>query len=151
MMEPSARETIPDFGIVNAVPYGGMFFNKLLLNKIGFPDETFYIYSDGTMNFHTELHLARGDLILSLKSHITDIEDSWNINKSALSSIIDHTNPSLLYYSIRNRVYLECMHTVNNRLVYGFKYAALPRDFGPALALCRMKLKNLRVLFYCVL
>ena len=34
------------FGIVPVAPYGGLFIHKNLLNKIGYPNEKFYLYAD---------------------------------------------------------------------------------------------------------
>ncbi len=107
----------PEFGDISAAPYGGMFFHKNLLNSIGYPNERFYIYSDDH-DFSHRLILRGGRILLSMKSIIHDVEDSWNVKGLGVFNIAKHPNRSLLYYSIRNRVYLELKITVNNYITY---------------------------------
>ena len=107
----------PEYGDISAAPYGGMFFHKNLLNTIGYPNELFYIYSDDH-DFSHRLILRGGRIILSLKSTLNDVEESWNARGLGVFNIAKHPNRSLLYYSIRNRVYLELKITVNNYVTY---------------------------------
>jgi GT2 family glycosyltransferase len=108
---------VPEYGDVSAVPYGGMFFHKNLLDVIGYPDERFYIYSDDH-EFSHRVILRGGRIILSLNSIVHDVQESWNAKGLGVFNISKHPCRSLLYYSIRNRVYLELRVTVNNYIVY---------------------------------
>ena len=129
-----------NFGEISAAPYGGMFFNKKLLNNIGFPDEKFYIYCDDH-EFSHRLILRGGKILLSLKSIINDVDGSWNSIGLGVFNIAKHCNKTLLYYAIRNRVYLELKITVNNYITY-FANAIFYSSVVFVLCLFRLKFSN---------
>lgn len=104
-------------GDVSAVPYGGMFFHKNVIEEIGFPDERFYLYCDD-FDFCCRHLENNGRIILSLESKIDDIEQSWNVKGSAIKNIATGDDLFKIYYSIRNRVFLEKKYLVTSRGVY---------------------------------
>lgn len=108
---------MPVCGDVSAAPYGGMFFSKMLFDVIGYPDERFYIYSDDH-EFSHRLILRGGRIVLSMTSILHDVQESWNARGMGVMNISKHPSRALLYYSIRNRVYLELKITVNNYITY---------------------------------
>lgn len=108
------------FGKVPVAPYGGLFIHKKILNKIGYPDESFYLYADDH-EWSYRITKNGGKIYLIFDSKIDDIELSWHVpkeNKETSFSIIAKANPFRVYYSIRNRVYFEINNLVNNRAIY---------------------------------
>jgi GT2 family glycosyltransferase len=108
------------FGKVPVAPYGGLFIDKKILTKIGYPDENFYLYADDH-EWSYRITKNGGEIYLIFDSKIDDIELSWHVpkeNKETTFSIISKANPFRVYYSIRNRVYFEINNLVNNRAIY---------------------------------
>lgn len=100
-----------NFGKVPVAPYGGMFFNKLLLDIIGYPDERFFLYGDD-YEFSHRIIKHNGEIILLLDSGITDIDVSDNKGFDC-----DEQNLFRLYYSTRNNVYFQ-KTLATNKLLY---------------------------------
>lgn len=106
-------------GIINAAPYGGLFFHKDLIKKIGYPDKGMVLYFDD-YEFTYRIHKNNGKIYLVTNSVINDVETSWHELKSgnALTKISLESNYLRLYYSIRNRVYFEMKDLVTCRFEY---------------------------------
>jgi len=113
----SQKNMIKDHGDVSAYPYGGLFFHKNIIKKIGLPDRKFYVYMDD-LDFSHRIVRMGGRIILLLNSRINDIEESWNLKKFAFVSIAKERDYGRLYYAIRNRVYFEKKNLVDNRFIY---------------------------------
>ncbi|WP_211006133.1 glycosyltransferase [Pectobacterium versatile] len=100
-------------------PYGGLFFHRKIVDAIGYPNEKLFLYSDDT---EYTLRLRQNDINLWLVSSalISDIDESWsNIkSKKKISSPLFETQDYKIYYSIRNRIYLERKYLVNNYFIY---------------------------------
>jgi len=132
-------------GDVSALPYGGMFFHKDVIKETGFPDQRFYLYCDD-FDFCCR-HLANGGrIILSLESGIDDIEQSWNIKGSAIKNIARGEDLFKIYYSVRNRVFLEKKYLVTSWIVYIFNmvfYSALVT----LIALSGLKFNNIKTYY----
>jgi len=95
-------------------PYGGFFFKATQIAEIGFPDASFYVYGDD--HEFTRRFVAKGySIYLVPKSRIKDLEQPWHQNRmrSALwtSNLLLHEGEEKylekLFYTIRNRVFLE--------------------------------------------
>lgn len=106
-------------GVVSIGYYGGLFFQKRLINKIGLPNEEYFTYADDT-EWTYRLTLSGGKIFLLLDSVVEDIEISWNLAKQGTFSILSIANgtPFRLYYTMRNRAYFEQRFLVTNRFVY---------------------------------
>ncbi len=114
------QESDKKFGIVPVAPYGGLFIHKNILNKIGYPDEDFYLYADDH-EWSYRITKTGGDIFLILDSKIDDLELSWHVPKIAKEttfSIISNGNPYRVYYAVRNRVFFEINNLVDNKLIY---------------------------------
>jgi GT2 family glycosyltransferase len=108
------------FGIVPVAPYGGLFIHKNILNKIGYPNEDFYLYADDH-EWSYRITQMGGKIYLILESKIDDLELSWHVSKSAKDtafSIISKGNPQRVYYSVRNRIFFEINNLVDNKMIY---------------------------------
>ena len=106
-------------GKISVAPYGGMFFQKKIIEEIGYPNEKFFLYSDD----HDWSHriIKKGGFIdLILDSVIDDIDTSWNLKEKSNSpfySYLNDVDKYKVYYSVRNRVYFE-KSLLTNDLVY---------------------------------
>ena len=95
-------------GKLPVAPYGGMFFNELLLDTIGYPDEKYYLYCDD-YEFSHRIIKNGGAIILILDSHIADIDVSENKGFES-----NDMNLHRLYYSTRNLIYFQKSLADNN-------------------------------------
>lgn len=114
------QESDKKFGIVPVAPYGGLFIHKNILNKIGYPNEDFYLYADDH-EWSYRITKIGGKIYLILDSKIDDLELSWHVSKSAKEtafSIISKGNHYRVYYSVRNRVFFEINNLVDNKMIY---------------------------------
>ncbi|QWK12256.1 MAG: glycosyltransferase [Aquificota bacterium] len=114
------KESDKKFGIVPVAPYGGLFIHKNILNKIGYPNEDFYLYADDH-EWSYRITRTGGKIYLILDSKIDDLELSWHVSKSAKEtafSIISKGNHYRVYYSVRNRVFFEINNLVDNKMIY---------------------------------
>jgi GT2 family glycosyltransferase len=103
------QESNKKYGIVPVAPYGGLFIHKNVLNKIGYPNEEFYLYADDH-EWSYRITQKGGNIYLLLESKLDDLELSWHVPKSSTQtsfSIISKGNPFRVYYGIRNRVFLK--------------------------------------------
>ena len=108
---------MPGFGPVAVTPYGGLFFNKSLLDIIGYPKEEFYVYSD---DYEWTYRITRngGKIILLTESYITDIDDSWHTTqKDTWLSVFTPSNAFRIYYTIRNGIYFG-NYFLDNKFIY---------------------------------
>jgi GT2 family glycosyltransferase len=114
------QEDDKKYGIVPVAPYGGLFIHKNILNKIGYPNEDFYLYVDD-YDWSYRITKNGGKIYLILDSKIEDLELSWETPKSTKQtrfSIISKGNPYRVYYSVRNRVFFEINNLVDNKMIY---------------------------------
>lgn len=88
--------------------YGGFFFHKSLISKIGLPNELFYLYCDDH-EFTYRLNRHGGSIYLVPSSKVVDIDDSWYLKdkKGFLNSLLTTDSEFRVYYSLRNRIYFE--------------------------------------------
>jgi GT2 family glycosyltransferase len=142
--------TAKEYGEIYAAPYGGMFFNKKLIEAIGYPNEQYYLYVDDH-EFSYRIIKNFGKMYLATESIIEDIDQSWHTRTDgfAFSRIAKDDNYVRLYYSVRNRVYFEKTELVDNWVVYSINmliYSVLV--LGVALA--RLRFKNIKIYFTAV-
>jgi len=133
-------------GQVSTAPYGGMFFHKMLLDKIGYPNRDLYLYSDD-WEFSYRITHKGGKIILLLNSVIEDIEKSWHLgdNKGLFRvNLLGDLDEFRLYYYIRNRVHFEKKYLVTNPLIYLFNKFTLLSAVG--ILGCLTKPRNLRII-----
>lgn len=114
-------------GKVAVAPYGGMFFNRNLIDAIGLPNKDFFLYADDH-DFSYRITQNNGEIILVLESELIDLETSFHLKKSniLLNTRYFGTNSrDAIYYSVRNNVYFE-KNFVTNKTLYIFnKYVYL--------------------------
>jgi GT2 family glycosyltransferase len=76
-------------------PYGGMFFHKSMLERIGYPDERFFVYCDD-YEWSYRITQSGGSIFLIEPSKVKDIDISDK-----------EENYGKMYYSIRNLTYFK--------------------------------------------
>ncbi len=113
------KHKIPEYGLIGAACYGGMFFHKKLVENIGLPDESYVLYYDD-YDFSLRHRANNGYIYLATKSILRDQIKSWNNFKwkFAFIEIAKMKNKPVLYYSVRNNVYFEKKFNVDNKIVY---------------------------------
>jgi GT2 family glycosyltransferase len=93
--------------VIPFAPYGGLFFHRSLLERIGYPSEDFFLYHDD-FEFTYRVTALSGKIYLISGSVVEDIDSPWH--KSHFSykiSYLHDGDDSRVYYVVRNRVYLE--------------------------------------------
>jgi len=112
-----------NYGEVYQAPYGGMFLHRELIDKIGYPNEKFFVYTDDT-EYSYRVITNNGKIYAVLDSLLEDIDTSWHdvkFKKGLFNSpILDTPSNFRVYYTFRNRVYFELNNRVNNKYIYFF-------------------------------
>jgi len=115
----SNKELINPIKKIGYAIFGGFLFSKDWIDKIGYPDENYFTYMDD-VDFTTRITKAGGNIYLVATSAIKDIDWSWSLsrNKYVAPWIDTSTENKWVYYTLRNRVYLENKYFVKNRYIY---------------------------------
>ncbi|MEM4439424.1 MAG: glycosyltransferase [Pyrobaculum sp.] len=106
-------------------PYGGLFFHKSLIDTIGYPDERFYLYADDT-EWTYRITCKGGAIYMVLSSIVLDIDDENRQRRTLRGLPLSAARFYVfmpewkLYYTVRNRVYLERTNFMDNSLLYFF-------------------------------
>ncbi len=110
----------PEYGIVPVAPYGGMFFHKKLIRKIGYPDERLFLYADDH-EWTYRITKCGGKIFMVFTSILEDIDKSWFVGKGKnfFRRILEEGSDLRIYYAVRNRVFFEYRNLVKSRFVYG--------------------------------
>lgn len=105
-------------GQIAVAPYGGLFFNKKILDTIGYPDERYFLYVDDN-EFTYRMTSSGICIILILDSIVDDIDMSWDASKkNSFQKLLEDGSDYRVYYSIRNRIHFENKYRVSNKLLY---------------------------------
>ena len=97
---------------IEVAPYGGLFFHKELLPKIGYPREEFFVYVDDY-----EWSYKIPAIYFVRESRVEDLERRNIADKSGVKHYFDKSDV-VLYYGVRNRVIWEREKFVTNRWLY---------------------------------
>ncbi|MGF1277171.1 glycosyltransferase [Acetobacter pasteurianus] len=97
--------------------YGGFWFHKSWIQKVGLPDTRLFLYFDD-YDFTLRITANGGQIWACQNSVLKDLELSWQVHDSALQHWLrEEENFSRTYFSIRNRVYIE-RGFVKNKYIY---------------------------------
>jgi len=110
----------PGAARISAASYGGLLFHKDLIEKIGLPDESYFLYVDD-FDLTYRITKAGGEIWIVTNSVIHDLECSFYLpaKKNILyHSAFDSPKDSSSYYALRNTVYFSKKFLVNNKFVY---------------------------------
>jgi len=99
-------------------PYGGLLLHRSWVEQAGLPDTRFYLYGDDH-EYTNRITDAGGKISLVGYCEIEDLEESWVSQGSGKIALVSHSSSdSRVFYSTRNRVYLEWRGFVRNPAVY---------------------------------
>ncbi len=102
---------------VGYAPYGGFFFHRGWLDRVGLPDERLYLYGDDH-EFTLRFVRAGGRIYLCATSEVVDLETSWHHKPVASRPWVSpEADERRAYYGLRNRVQLEKAF-VSSRIAY---------------------------------
>lgn len=144
---PQFKNINNETGRISAAPYGGMFFNKSMIDLIGYPNEDYYLYVDDHEYSHRVVKKG-GEIYLVLNSIIRDIDESWHVKKGgyAFSKIASDDNYLRLYYSVRNRVIFEKSDLISCWPLY-ILHMFIYTVFVLIVSIAKLRFRNMRV--YC--
>jgi len=101
-------------------PYGGLFFDKRVISKLGYPNESFFLYNDDTE--YTYRFTSRGGkLFLVPGSVLFDLDNSWHLvneGETFVSHFLLADSDWRIYYATRNQSYVSRHFWARNFLVY---------------------------------
>lgn len=106
--------------IMPYVPYGGFMLHRDMINAIGFPNESFYLYVDDSEYTHRVTENG-GKIWLVPACRVIDIDKSQGINyKKRLfhDQLLDEWS-FRTYYHVRNRMYFYSRAAVRNKFMFG--------------------------------
>jgi GT2 family glycosyltransferase len=145
--KPRPSKALPDFILVPAASYSGLFCHRSVIEQIGLPNDEMVLYADDT-EFTSRLTRSGGKIFLIPHSRIFDMETSWNIKTRFSFSFVGwlcHSSDLRAFYAARNHAYIEAkndkhklMHAVNRGI-----YLTLMTIF----ALINRRVARLRLLF----
>lgn len=104
---------------LRVAPYGGLFFHKDLIQNIGLPDSSLFLYADD-YDFTIRIPKKGGRILLVVDSEIQDLETSFHLQKkNGIQTRFHKTeNLQLIYFSVRNAIIFELKYQVKNLIVY---------------------------------
>jgi GT2 family glycosyltransferase len=128
-------------------PYGGLFFHRTLIPKIGLPRADFVLYEDDT-EFTFRLPRAGGCLLLIPGAALTDLETSWNHqqpNQSSFTVWLNGGTDFRTYYAFRNGTFADLYCRGGNRALILFNMAVYVLILT-AMAIAQHRLSRLALL-----
>ncbi|MCK2002955.1 glycosyltransferase [[Brevibacterium] frigoritolerans] len=102
---------------VELLPYSGLLLRKDIIEKIGLPNEDFYLYCD---DYDYTFRLVKNNIVTNMIDCciIDDIEISWNKENENFAISVVQGTPLKVYYSVRNRVYFEKNNGISNNFLF---------------------------------
>jgi hypothetical protein len=117
----SSGKTCRERVLIPFYPYGGLFFHRDLLEKVGYPDERLFLYGDD-VEFTWRITREGGRLFLVSSSIVEDLDNAWCIRRDAkdpfFSVYLLSRDDFRIYYRVRNQVHFEHQEWIDNRAVY---------------------------------
>jgi len=105
-----------NMSLMPVAPYGGLFFNKKIIETIGFPNENFFLYVDDH-DWTFRLTKLNGKIYLVPNSQIKDldivIQATNKTYKSSFHAFLNEGNDFIRYYYIRNKIFFDKKLTTN--------------------------------------
>ena len=102
-------EDVSNYSCVNVdyAPYGGFFFHKSWIPRIGFPNEEYFIYSDDHEYTNRVVRMG-GKIWLTPRSLVEDLECSYRYRAGVKNVYSDLDYPSdRAFFEIRNKINFE--------------------------------------------
>ncbi len=124
---------------VGYAPYGGFFFHRKWVERIGLPNEQYFTYCDDH-DYTSRLIAKGGRIFLCALSQIDDLETSWHVKKENIPPAFCSSVAAFrIYYGYRNRVYYEQQHNlVTNTAIYFLNMIVYLSSIAIKAAYCRV-------------
>lgn len=114
-------QDLKKFYLMQRSPYGGLFFHRSIIDKIGLPNTDFGLYVDD-YEYTERLANCGGGIYLIPEAGLNELETSWNSkgNEKKRTSFENWlTGPDFrVYYTVRNMVYLETRRIHRLKFLY---------------------------------
>jgi GT2 family glycosyltransferase len=102
-------------------PYGGLFFHRDVLDRVGYPDERLFLYCDDN-EFTWRFTRRDGRLFLIPSSVVEDLDNAWHIKRGEgdpfFSTYLLSPDDFRVFYRVRNQVHFEHQEWIDNRAIY---------------------------------
>lgn len=137
--------------LISAASYGGLFFHKDIVEKVGLPDQSYFLYVDD-FDFTYGITKAGGEIWVVTNSRIHDLESSFYLpgkKKLLYHSAFDSPKDSSSYYALRNTIYFSKKYLRKNKPVY-FLNKALFLCFITIIGVLRGKMHRLKIIMRAV-
>lgn len=102
---------------VNNSAWGGMFFHKSLIDKIGLPNQDYFIFLDD-YEFSHRIKSIGGKIFLLPNCLITDIDHYSYSNYSRFTTLVRFENAERVYYAARNHFVFARKYRCKNLFVF---------------------------------
>lgn len=102
---------------INNSAWGGMFFHKNLIHKIGLPNTDYHIFLDD-YEYSVRLAKAGGNIFLLPQCIITDIDEPTSEKYSRFTNLVKFENPSRVYFAARNHFVFERKYRCINPIIF---------------------------------
>ncbi len=117
-----SKELLPQIKILQA-PYGGLFLPRATIDRIGFPNEDFYLYTDDT-EYTYRIIQQGGEILMLTASRLKDLETSWwsdskSLNKKWSVPLLEEGGFKA-YYSTRNLTWFLWKNLSPNPVLFLF-------------------------------
>lgn len=104
---------------VEVTAMGGTFFHKTVIDKIGYPNEDYYLYADDH-DFTYRFTKSGGKIFLCSELKIKDIDFTTIVDSDKKIGYFDEEFSEFkMYYGIRNHTYLSRQFVENKFYFYG--------------------------------
>lgn len=104
---------------IEVTAMGGSFFHKSILDKIGYPNEDFYLYADDH-DFTYRFTKSGGHIFLCSELKLIDLDSTTMSDKGKEIGYFDEEFSEFkMYYGIRNHTYLSKKFVNNKIFFYG--------------------------------
>ncbi|MCL6559004.1 MAG: glycosyltransferase, partial [Firmicutes bacterium] len=101
-------------------PFGGFLFHRSWVERVGVPDERFFLYGDDH-EYTWRFTRQGGRIYLCANCRVEDIDVSWHYQVHYAHPFLSpRANAFRLFYSTRNRAYFEAACLVHSRVAYRF-------------------------------
>ena len=129
---PGRRESQPHRAALGITHFGGMFFNRSLVDSIGFPRRDFFMYGDDT-EFTWRITCKGGRIVQVPEALVEDLEGSFqqtsHVRNRFIGALLSDSD-FRTYYSVRNLAFFEsrfrlrkrAMFALNRRLYFAILY-----------------------------
>ena len=97
--------------------YGGLFFERKLLKKIGFPNDNYYLYEDDT-DFTYRITKSGYNIYLVPEIEIIDLDEYWCAKDKGKKHPYFSGTEFRFYYFIRNKLFFQKKYRVKNKKIF---------------------------------